>query len=271
MERATIGIIGGSGLYQLDGLTDIAEVVVETPYGPPSDAYVLGHAARGAARVSSRHGRGHRLIAHGDQLPGQHLGLQVARRRVAHLGLGGRQHEGGDPARRHRPPRPVHRPDEGTRPRTFFGDGIVAHVGFADPVCPDLAGAAAGRHQRGRGTASTAAGPTSAWRGRSSRPGPSRASTGRWGVDVIGMTNLPEAKLAREAEICYATLALVTDYDCWHESRGGRHHRDGRSRCCWPTSRRPRRSSDAAVPSFSGSGGAPAPTRWPTPSSPRPT
>ncbi len=124
------------------------------------------------------------------------------------------------------------------RPDTFFGNGLVAHVSLAKPICPRLIDPFADAARAAGARVPTAAASTSTWRGRSSRPAPSPRSTASWGVDIIGMTNLQEARLAREAEICYATLSMVTDYDCWHETeeavvgRGGDGGRAPERRRC---------------------------------------
>jgi len=211
-----IGIIGGSGLYELDGLRDVRWERVRTPFGAPSDAYCLGRLGDREVVFLPRHGRGHRLMPsdlpfraniYGFKALGCEWVISVSavgsmRERIAPLDLV--------------------IPDQfydHTRRRiaSFFEAGIVAHVGMADPVCPDLAGClhtaaveARANVHRG-GTYLCIEGP------QFSTKAESRIYR-EWGVDVIGMTNLPEVKLAREAELCYATLALVTDYDVWHAS-----------------------------------------------------
>lgn len=216
MAEPRIGIVGGSGLYQLDGLTGARWVTVRTPFGAPSDAYCIGRLGDREVVFLPRHGRGHRLMpselnfranVYGFKRLGVEWLLSVSavgslREEIAPLDLVV--------------------PDQfydHTRRRisTFFGDGVVAHVGMADPVCPDLAerlyraAVACGARVHRGGTYLCIEGPQFSTRAES------RIYRG-WGVDVIGMTNLPEAKLAREAELCYATLALVTDYDVWHAS-----------------------------------------------------
>ena len=216
MAEGRIGIIGGSGLYELEGLTGVHWEKVRTPFGDPSDAYCLGRLGDREVVFLPRHGRGHRLTP--TELPFRaniwgfkRLGVEWV---VSVSAVGSMREEIA----------PLHLvvPDQfydHTRRRvsSFFGDGIVAHVGMADPVCPDLAAilgdsaqAAGARVHRG-GTYLCIEGP------QFSSKAESRIYR-QWGVDVIGMTNMPEAKLAREAELCYATLALVTDYDVWHES-----------------------------------------------------
>ncbi len=211
----TIGIIGGSGLYAMDGLTDVRDVEVDTPFGPPSDAIVSGRL--GAARLLflPRHGRGHRLLP--SELPFRaniwalkHLG---AERVIAVSAVGSLREE--------IKPGDLVVPDQfldRTRGRigTFFGDGIVAHVGFGDPVCPVLSTALVASARRlgamvhPRGTYVCMEGPQFSTRAESEL-------YRSWGAAIIGMTNLQEAKLAREAELCFATLALATDYDCWKQ------------------------------------------------------
>jgi 5'-methylthioadenosine phosphorylase len=216
MSEATIGVIGGSGLYAMEGLKVVAERTLDTPFGPPSDAYVLGEIEGRRVAFLPRHGRGHRLLPSelnfranlfGFKLLGVEQILSVSA--VGSMKLAYK-------------PTDIVVPDQffdRTRHRadTFFGDGLVAHVSLADPVCPVLAalladaaeGAGATVHRGG--TYLCMEGPQFSTRAESN-------VYRQWGVDVIGMTNLQEAKLSREAEICYATLAMVTDYDCWHES-----------------------------------------------------
>ncbi|HEX5082932.1 MAG TPA: S-methyl-5'-thioadenosine phosphorylase [Blastocatellia bacterium] len=214
MEKAQIGIIGGSGLYQMDGLTDVREISVETPFGKPSDNFVLGTLEGSRVAFLARHGRGHRLMP--TELPFRAniyaMKLLGVERIISASAVGSLQE-------RHAP-MDIVIPDQffdRTRGRvsTFFGEGVVAHISFAHPVCESLGGVLAGagessgiRIHRG-GTYLCMEGPAF------STLAESRLYRS-WGMDVIGMTNLQEAKLAREAEICYSTMALVTDYDCWH-------------------------------------------------------
>jgi 5'-methylthioadenosine phosphorylase len=214
--RATIGVIGGSGLYQMPGLTDVEEVALDTPFGAPSDAYTVGTLAGERVAFLPRHGRGHRLLP--GELPVQAniygFKLLGVSRIVSVSAVGSMRIEIA--------PLDLVVPDQifdrtCLRPRTFFGDGLVVHVGFGDPFCPDLrrlvaeAAAATGATVHRGGTYLCIEGPQFSTRAES-------RIYRQWGVDVIGMTAIPEAKLAREAEICYATLALATDYDVWHES-----------------------------------------------------
>ncbi len=218
MDQATIGVIGGSGLYAMEGLKDIEEVHVHTPFGDPSDSITLG--TLGSQRVAflPRHGRGHRIM------PGE-LNNRANIFALKALGVGwiisvsacGSMRE--DFA-----PRDIVIPDQTYdrtqgRPHTFFGHGIVAHISFAEPFCPVLSNilyesvVAVGGKERVHkgGLYLTIEGPQFSSKGES-------IIHRKLGVDIIGMTALPEAKLAREAEICYACMAHVTDYDVWHES-----------------------------------------------------
>ena len=217
MVTAQIGIIGGSGLYQMPELTDIEEVAVETPFGWPSDAFIVGTLEGVRVAFLPRHGRGHRLTP--TELPFRAniyamklLGVE----RILSASAVGSLQERYAPLDMVIPDQFFDRTRARARESTFFGDGIVAHVTFAHPVCGELGGvlekscgAAQVNVHRG-GTYLCMEGPAFSTKAESN-------VYRSWGMDVIGMTNLQEAKLAREAEICYATLALVTDYDCWHE------------------------------------------------------
>ena len=211
-----VAVIGGSGFYDFPDVEDRAEHEIDTPFGRPSDAIVTGRLAGVPVAFLPRHGRGHRLSP--TELPARAniYGLkQLGAQWVVSVSACGSMKE-------EIAPLDVVIPDQlfdrtKTRPSTFFGDGIVAHVGFADPFCAALSetlfGAArevGARVHRG-GTYVCIEGP------QFSTKAESRIYR-QWGVDVIGMTALPEAKLAREAELCYATLAFATDYDVWHES-----------------------------------------------------
>ena len=220
----TIGIIGGSGLYELDGLHSIEEVRLDTPFGAPSDAYITGRLGDAKLVFLPRHGRGHRVSPseinfraniHGMKQLGVEWILSVSA-----VGSMREEIRPGDMVI-------VDQFIDRTRRResSFFGGGVVGHVAFADPVCEHLRKIVleAARtecerthHETGSrahdgGTYIVIEGPQFSTRAESNL-------YRSWGVDVIGMTNIPEAKLAREAEICYATIALSTDYDCWHET-----------------------------------------------------
>jgi 5'-methylthioadenosine phosphorylase len=216
VSQAKIGVIGGSGLYQMGSLTDVEEVRVSTPFGDPSDAFIIG--SLGGVRVAflPRHGRGHRLLP--TEIPFRAniyaMKLLGVERIISASAVGSLREE--------LKPMDIVFPDQffdRTRQRasTFFGGGIAAHVTFADPVCRDLCDTlelAARAELKGvdvhrGGTYMCMEGPAFSTRAESE-------VYRSWGMSVIGMTNLQEAKLAREAEICYATMALVTDYDCWH-------------------------------------------------------
>jgi len=213
-----IGVIGGSGLYELPGLTDVRWRRVRTPFGDPSDEYCVGRFDDRLVVFLPRHGRGHRLMPSELNFRANIWGLKsLGVEWVVSVSAVGSMKEAIRPLDLVVPDQFV----DVTKRRvsSFFGDGVVAHVGMADPVCPHLASALekAAREtsatvHRG-GTYVCIEGPQFSTRAES-------RIFRSWGVDVIGMTNMPEAKLAREAELCYATLALATDYDVWHES----HH-----------------------------------------------
>ena len=211
-----LGIIGGSGLYEMEGIEDLRWVRVRTPFGDPSDAYCTGRLGDRRVIFLPRHGRGHRITPTEINYRANIYGLKAlgARWVISVSAVGSMKEE--------IHPLDLVIPDQffdHTRRRasTFFGDGIVGHVGMAEPVCPALGDLletgsreAGARVHRG-GTYICIEGPQFSTKGESQ-------IYRRWGVSVIGMTNMPEAKLAREAELCYATLALATDYDVWHES-----------------------------------------------------
>ena len=214
--QRVLAILGGSGLYEIPGMTDLEEVPVDTPFGPPSDTVVRGKLGDVLVLFLPRHGRGHRVAPH--QIDARANICALKKLGATHLvsvsAVGSMRED----------IRPgdfvvVDQFIDQTRRRvsTFFEDGLVAHVGFADPVCADLSEAlaeaalrAGARVHRG-GTYVCIEGPQFSTRAESNL-------FRSWGVSVIGMTAMPEAKLAREAELPYALLALATDYDCWHES-----------------------------------------------------
>jgi 5'-methylthioadenosine phosphorylase len=211
---AEVGIIGGSGLYEMEGFTDRFELVVDTPFGRPSDAFVVGSLEGQRVAFLARHARGHRYLP--SELPFQAnifamktLGVE----RIFSVSAVGSLKEQYAPLHIVIPDQFIDRTL--TRKSTFFGHGLVAHVGFARPFCGPLSKAAAaacaeaGAAYHEGGTYVCIEGP------HFSTLAESRLYRS-WGMDVIGMTNLQEAKLAREAEICYVTFAMVTDYDCWH-------------------------------------------------------
>jgi 5'-methylthioadenosine phosphorylase len=214
--QGAIGVIGGSGLYEMERLEDVASVSVDTPFGSPSDALITGTLEGVPMVFLSRHGRGHRIAP-------SHLNARANIFAMKKLGVSSIFSVSAVGSMREEiRPGDIVVVDQffdrtQGRPGSFFGDGIVAHILFADPVCPVLseclveAGVEAGATIHRGGTYLVIDGPQFSTRAES-------RVYRQWGVDVIGMTNLPEARLAREAEICYATLALATDYDCWHET-----------------------------------------------------
>jgi 5'-methylthioadenosine phosphorylase len=215
-SKAKIGIIGGSGLYHMAGFTSQEEVRLETPFGQPSDAYIVGSLEGKQVAFLSRHGRGHRIQPSDINFRANIYGMKMlgVERILSVSAVGSLKEE-------HKPLEFVI-PDQffdRTRGRisTFFGDGVVAHITFADPVCPELSSLMEASCRavdvvgKKGGTYLCMEGPAFSTRAESN-------VYRQWGMDVIGMTNLQEAKLAREAEICYVTVAMVTDYDCWHES-----------------------------------------------------
>jgi len=216
VPTARIGVIGGSGLYQMAGLTDVEEVTLSTPFGEPSDAFFIGTLASERVAFLPRHARGHKLLPAEIPFRANIYAMKMlgVERIISASAVGSLREE--------LKPMDIVFPDQffdRTRhsASTFFGGGIAAHVTFADPVCADLVDTMeqAGRAElkgvdihRG-GTYICMEGPAFSTKAESE-------VYRSWGMAVIGMTNLQEAKLAREAEICYATMALVTDYDCWH-------------------------------------------------------
>ena len=214
MAEAEIGVIGGSGLYAMPGLTSTREVVLETPFGPPSDAYVLGSLEGKRVAFLARHGRGHRILPTELNFRANIYGFrQLGVERIVSVSAVGSLKEEHKPLEFVIPEqffdRTRHRVD------TFFGEGIVAHVALADPVCPEMARVLESACRKAEvvgkrgGTYLCMEGPQFSTRAESE-------VYRQWGMDVIGMTNLQEARLAREAELCYVTVAMVTDYDCWH-------------------------------------------------------
>jgi 5'-methylthioadenosine phosphorylase len=215
-QNIRIGVIGGSGLYQMDGLTDIEEYSIVTPFGDPSDAVVLGTLEGVRVAFIARHGRGHRIMPTEVNYRANVYALKsLGVEHVISISACGSLREDIAPGE-------IVIPDQlfdftKKREYTFFGNGLVAHIGTADPFCADLAGIVAGAVEEAGGTVHrggcfiTIEGP------RFSTKGESRTFRA-WGMDIIGMTASPEAFLAREAEMCYATMAHVTDYDVWHET-----------------------------------------------------
>ncbi len=215
MPEARIAIIGGTGLEELEGLSRVEEVDLDTPFGKPSDVIVVGRLGQTPIAFLSRHGRGHRISP--SELPARaniwalkSLGVE----RIVSISAVGSLKEEIEPLHLVAPDQLIDRTMG--RPSTFFGDGVVAHVAFADPFCPVLRRVlvegcrVAGATVHDGGAYVVMEGPQFSTRAES-------LLYRSWGASIIGMTALPEAKLAREAEICYATLACATDYDCWRE------------------------------------------------------
>ncbi|HSA58185.1 MAG TPA: S-methyl-5'-thioadenosine phosphorylase [bacterium] len=215
MNSSLIGVIGGSGLYEMEGLKVLEEKRLETPFGEPSDAYIVGELEGRKVVFLPRHGRGHRISPSELNFRANIWGLKKlgvdAILAVSAVGSMKKEIEPGHMV-------VIDQFFDRTKGRvsTFFSEGVVAHVAFADPVCSEIrkvliaSGKQTGATVHEKGTYLCMEGPQFSTRAES-------RIYRQWGVDVIGMTNLQEAKLAREAEICYATLALSTDYDCWHE------------------------------------------------------
>jgi len=217
MPQATIGVIGGSGLYRMEGMTDIEEVRVQTPFGDPSDAIAIGNVGGVSMAFLPRHGRGHRISP--TEIPARanlwalkSLGVEYV---ISVSAVGS--------LREHIAPRDLVIPNQlfdrtKSRVNSFFEGGLVVHCTFAEPFCPTLskllynsASALGDVKVHEGGTYVCMEGPLFSTKAESN-------AYRQWGMDIIGMTALPEAKLAREAELCYATIACATDYDCWHES-----------------------------------------------------
>jgi 5'-methylthioadenosine phosphorylase len=215
-EPVSIGVIGGSGLYEMEGLSSVRTVRIATPFGKPSDQYIIGTLHGRRVAFLPRHGRGHRILPSDINYRANIFGMKkLGVERIISVSAVGSMKEEIRPG-------DIVIPDQfydhtKHRRSTFFGNGIVAHVGMADPVCAGLcsilseAGGRVGARVHPKGTYLCMEGPQFSTRAES-------VTYRAWNVDVIGMTNATEAKLAREAEICYSTIALATDYDCWHHS-----------------------------------------------------
>lgn len=215
--QKVIGIIGGSGLYSIEGLNNIKEKKLNTPFGAPSDSYIIGELENTKVVFLPRHGKGHRIPPSEINFRANIYGMKMlgVGRLISVSAVGS--------MKEHIEPGNIVIPDQfidltKRRISTFFSTGLVAHVSMADPVCPVLSemlyktGNDLGITMHKGGTYLCIEGPQFSSRAESKL-------FRQWGVDVIGMTNMPEAKLAREAEICYATLALATDYDCWYQGK----------------------------------------------------
>ncbi|HEY6010279.1 MAG TPA: S-methyl-5'-thioadenosine phosphorylase [Nitrospirota bacterium] len=215
-ETVRIGVIGGSGLYEMEGLTRIKAVKITTPFGKPSDEYLIGTLHGKRVAFLPRHGRGHRIMPTDINYRANIYGMKkLGVERIISVSAVGSMKEEIKPG-------DIVIPEQfydltKQRRSTFFGNGVVAHVGMADPVCADLcallagSGAKVGATVHRGGTYLCMEGPQFSTRAES-------LIHRTWNVDIIGMTNATEAKLAREAELCYSTIALATDYDCWHHS-----------------------------------------------------
>jgi 5'-methylthioadenosine phosphorylase len=215
MEKIKVGIIGGSGLYDMPGLSDRDEVAIDTPFGSPSDRFIIGTLSGTRVAFLPRHGRGHKYMPSELNFRANIYAMKLlgVERILSVSAVGSLKEE--------LAPLDIVLPDQfldRTRGRisTFFGNGLVAHIAFGDPICPDLleqvhrSAEKAGIPAKKGGVYVCMEGPAFSTKAESKL-------YRSWGMDIIGMTNLQEAKLAREAEICYVTIALVTDYDCWHE------------------------------------------------------
>lgn len=214
----TIGIIGGSGLYAIEGLTDIEKIGVDTPWGNPSDEFTVGELSGARLVFLPRHGRGHTLLPsdinyRANIYAMKKLGVEW----IVSVSAVGSMKEEIEPGHVVVPSQFYDHTK--SRASTFFGGGVAAHVSMADPVCPVLS-SALGESAKGEGAIVHTGATYICMEGPQFSSRAESEIYRKWGVDIIGMTNMPEAKLAREAEICYATLALSTDYDCWHEGHG---------------------------------------------------
>ena len=214
-EKAEIGIIGGSGLYVMPGFEAQEEVRLTTPFDEPSEAYIVGRLEGKSVAFLARHGRGHRISPSELNFRANIFGMKMLGvERILSLSAVGSLKEEHAPLDFVLPDQFFDRTRE--RASTFFTGGIVAHISFSDPICPELASVVhdsaleSGIRCKRGGTYLCMEGPAFSTRAESN-------VYRTWGMDVIGMTNLQEAKLAREAEICYVTIAMVTDYDCWHD------------------------------------------------------
>jgi 5'-methylthioadenosine phosphorylase len=216
MVERIVGVIGGSGLYEMEGLEEVQTISMTTPFGDPSDSFVVGRLEGIKIAFLPRHGKGHRISPSSLNFRAniyamKLLGVQW----IIGVSAVGSMKESIHPGDMIIPDQFIDRTT--ARPNTFFSGGIVGHISFADPVCPVLsqilyqAGREVGATVHKNGTYLCIEGPQFSTRAESKL-------YRTWGVDIIGMTNIPEAKLAREAEICYATIAFATDYDCWHET-----------------------------------------------------
>jgi 5'-methylthioadenosine phosphorylase len=218
MSETVIGVIGGSGFYTMSGLEGLEQIELNTPFGAPSDTFYRGRLGDASVVFLARHGRGHRLLPTEINFRANIYGMkQLGVEHLVSVSSAGSMREDLHPGDFLVPDQFIDRTFK--RPQTFFGNGIVGHVSLADPVCPNLAAAltAAGQEAGARissgGTYLCIEGPQFSTRAESNL-------YRSWKVDVISMTAMQEVRLAREAELCYAVMALVTDYDCWHQYEG---------------------------------------------------
>ncbi len=218
MAEKIVGVIGGSGLYQMEGLEEVQTISLKTPFGNPSDSFLLGRLEGVMVVFLPRHGKGHRIQPSSLNFRANIYGMKkLGVQWIIGVSAVGSMKKSIHPGDMVIPNQFIDQTKG--RPNTFFSDGIVGHISFADPVCPILskilfeAGKEAGATVHPEGTYICIEGPQFSTRAES-------RLYRSWGVDIIGMTNLPEAKLAREAEICYSTIAFATDYDCWREEAG---------------------------------------------------
>ncbi|GJL66382.1 MAG: S-methyl-5'-thioadenosine phosphorylase [Nitrospirales bacterium] len=214
--QADIAIIGGSGLYHMQGLEQVREVQVKTPFGSPSDHLVLGTVEGRRVVFLARHGRGHNLSPTAINYRANMYALKsLGVTQVFSISAVGSMKETIKPGDLVLPDQFIDRTTQ--RSSTFFDQGVVAHVSFAEPICSTLS-STLGKAAQEIGSTAHQGGTYVCIEGPQFSTKAESTLYRQWGVDIIGMTNIPEAKLAREAELCYATLALVTDYDCWHET-----------------------------------------------------
>jgi 5'-methylthioadenosine phosphorylase len=218
MPQTKIGVIGGSGVYQIEGLRDVEQVHAATPFGDPSDSLVVGTLSDRRIAFLPRHGQGHRLLpSEVPYLANIYALKALGVERIISISAVGSMREDYAPLDIVIPDQIFDR-TKGRR-STFFGSGLVAHISFAEPFCPELNGVLfdaaqrSGAHAHIGGTLVVIEGPAFSTKAES-------RIYRQWNVDVIGMTGLPEAKLAREAEMCYSAIAMVTDYDVWHQAHG---------------------------------------------------
>lgn len=217
MDRV-VGVMGGSGLYEMEGLEEVQTISLTTPFGQPSDSFIVGRLEGMKVAFLPRHGKGHRIPPSSLNFRANIYGMKMLGVQwIIGVSAVGSMKESIHPGEMVIPDQFIDRTSR--RINTFFNEDIVCHIGFADPVCPVLsqilvqAGKEVGATVHHGGTYLCIEGPQFSTRAESKL-------YRTWGVDIIGMTNLPEARLAREAEMCYSTIAFATDYDCWHEEAG---------------------------------------------------